>query len=266
MSAENIQAERAQFFRQLHQAGNPFVLVNVWDIGGAKIAAAAGAVALATTSAGHAATLGKPDMGHISREESAAHAAQIAAATELPVSGDCENGYGHSPREVAETVRACISAGLAGCSIEDTMLPDLTPYSLADSVLRIESAIAAARDATRDFVLTARADGMMNGSYDLTEAIRRLRAFAAAGADVVYAPEAPDMDALARICDSVSAPVNALAAGKFRRFSLADFARAGIARVSLGSALAQTAQNAAANSVRDILRNGSFTSLQTGED
>ncbi len=241
------------------------MLVNIWDAGSAKTAAAAGAVALATTSAGHAWTLGKPDTGHISREEAAAHATQMAAATDLPVSGDCENGYGHSPKEVAATVRRCIAAGLAGCSIEDTMLPDAAPYPFSDAVLRIESAVAAARNAAADFVLTARADGIMHGRYDLAEAIRRLRAFEAAGADVLYAPEPPDMDALARICDSVAAPVNALAAGKFCRFSLADFARAGIARVSLGSALARTAQNAAENSVREILHTGDFISLQTGE-
>lgn len=265
------QTERAQFFRQLHQRGNPFVMVNVWDAAGAQTAAAAGAAALATTSAGFAATVGKKDLGNLSREESVRHAEELAAATNAPVSGDCENGYGHSPAEVANTIRMCIAAGLAGCSIEDTMLPDLSPYSFSDSVLRIESAVKAARDAAADFVITARADGIMHGRYDLDEAIRRLRAFESAGADVLYAPEAPDMESLARICDAVSAPVNALAAGAFCRFSLADFAAAGVARVSLGSALFRAAQNenaaqsAVQKIVQDILQNGSFLQLQKSE-
>ena len=258
----DTQTERARFFRQLHQRGNPFVLVNVWDAGGAKAAAAAGAAAIATTSAGHARTLGKSDLGRITRDESLAHAAAIAAATNAPVSGDCENGYGHSPEDVAATVRACIAAGLAGCSIEDTMLPDLSPYSFADSVLRIKTAAAAARDAADDFVITARADGVMHGHYDVDEAIRRLRAFESVGADVLYAPEPPDMESLARICDSVSSPVNALAAGAFCRYSLADFARIGTARVSLGSALSRAAWRAEENAVRDILQNGSFALLR----
>ena len=237
------------------------MLANVWDVGGAKMAVQKGAVALATTSAGHAWTIGKSDLGYVSREESMSHSAQIVAATDAPVSADCENGYGHSPQEVAKTIRMCIDAGLAGCSIEDTMLPSVAPYSLAESARRIEAAVAAAREAAEDFVLTARADGMMHGQYDLAESIRRLRAFESAGADVLYAPFPPTMDALAKICDSVAAPVNALAAGVFCEYRIADFAEIGIARISLGSGLARISQRATTAATIRILQ-GDFAALQ----
>lgn len=256
-----IQTERARFFRQLHQPGNPFILANAWDIGSAKTLAACGAVALATTSAGHAWTLGRPDMGNVSRAEAVAHAAQLAAAVHLPVSGDFENGYGHAPEDTAETVRQAIDAGLAGCSIEDTMLPGAEPYPPAAAAARIEAAVKAARNYAADFIITARADGIMNGRYDTEEAIRRLRAFEKAGADVLYAPLPPDMDSLARICDSVSAPVNVLAAGKFCQETAAAFARIGAARISLGSSLARTAQTATLSAARKIFSAGDFSPL-----
>jgi 2-methylisocitrate lyase-like PEP mutase family enzyme len=116
-------------FRALHQPGNPFILANAWDAGSAKVLAALGAEALATTSAGHAFTLGRPDMGHVSRDEALSHAADIVAATNLPVSGDLENGYGDDPDTVAENVRLAAEAGLAGCSIEDTSFPTIEPYA-----------------------------------------------------------------------------------------------------------------------------------------
>ena len=262
--SSELQTGRARFFRQLHQPGNPFVLANAWDAGSAKMLAACGAVALATTSSGHAWTLGRPDMGYVSREEALMHAAALASAVDLPVSGDCENGYGHSPEDAAETARLAAAAGLAGCSIEDTMLPDEEPYSLPAAAARIEAAVKAARDSAADFVLTARADGMLNGRYGLDEAVRRLRAFESAGADVLYAPGAPDMDSLARICDSVSAPVNVLASGIFCKNSAADFARIGAARISLGGALAQTAHAAAKSAARAIFSAGDFSPLLAG--
>ncbi len=178
----------------------------------------------------------------------------------MPVSADCENGYGHAPEDAAETVRQAAAAGLAGCSIEDTMLPDTAPYPFDIAAARIKSAAAAARDAAEDFVLTARADGVLNGHYNLAEAVWRLRAFEAAGADVLYAPMPPDMESLARVCDSVSAPVNVLA-GKTRQ-SAADFARIGAARISLGGALAAAAFTAAHAASRAALA-GDFIPLQS---
>lgn len=266
MTTETQQTIRARFFRQLHQSGNPFILANVWDLGGAKMLTANGAAAVATTSAGHAFTLGRPDMGHVTREEMIAHAGQIAESVAAPVSADCENGYGHSPDDVAETVRQAAAAGLAGCSIEDTSLPEMRPYELTDAVARIRAAVSTARECVKEFVITARADGMLTGQYGLEEAIRRLRAFESAGADVLYAPGPPDLDSLARICDSVSAPVNALAAGSFCDCRLADFARIGVARVSLGSSLARLSHAVMLNAAKAMFENGTFAPLKDGAD
>jgi len=230
---------QAVTFRELHVPGTPFILANAWDIGSARMLAAMGAKALATSSAAHAFTLGVPDMGQVPRDVALAHASDLVAATPLPVSGDLENGYGHDPASVAETVTLAAKAGLTGCCIEDTMLPSDSPYDFAQAVERIEAGAAAAKAADGDFVLTARADGVMLGHYDLDEAIRRLKAFEEAGADVLYAPMPADMDALHSICRALEKPVNALCAGRFTQYRLADFARIGVARISLGSALAR---------------------------
>ncbi|WP_372426407.1 isocitrate lyase/PEP mutase family protein [Salinarimonas chemoclinalis] len=226
-------------FRALHRPGDPFVLANAWDLGSARMLAALGAQALGTSSAAYAFTLGRPDMGHVSRDEMLAHAQALVSATPLPVSADLENGYGDAPEDVARTVRLACEAGLAGLSIEDVAPPDGAAYPFALAVERIRAGAAAARACPRDIVLLARADGVMTGVYDLEEGIRRLQAFADAGADGVYLPAPASMDDVARICASVAVPVNALAAGGFTRHSRADFAAAGVARISLGSALAR---------------------------
>ncbi|WP_029029500.1 isocitrate lyase/PEP mutase family protein [Salinarimonas rosea] len=226
-------------FRALHRPGDPFVLANAWDLGSARMLAALGAQALGTSSAAYAFTLGRPDMGHVSRDEMLAHAEALVAATPLPVSADLENGYGDAPEAVAETVRLACEAGLAGLSIEDVMPPAGAAYPFDLAVERIRAAVAAARACPRDLVLLARADGVMTGAYDLDEGIRRLQAFAEAGADGLYLPAPASMAEVARICASVDRPVNALAAGGFTAHSRADFAAAGVARISLGSALAR---------------------------
>jgi 2-methylisocitrate lyase-like PEP mutase family enzyme len=249
-------------FRDLHIPGKPFILANAWDIGSAKMLAALGAKALATTSAGHAFTLGVKDMGDITREQSLAHSIDLIGATSLPVSGDFENGYGHSPDEVAQTIQLAGEAGLAGCCIEDTMLPSSTPYEFAIGVERIEAAVQASRSLDNDFVLAARADGILTGQYDTAEAIRRLRAFEQVGADVLYAPIPPSMEDLADICRSVSAPVNALAAGRFAKYTVEDFANIGVARISLGSALSRVTHTAIMNSARQMFDAGDFSSFE----
>lgn len=226
-------------FRALHVPGDPFVLANAWDLGSARMLAALGAQAIGTSSAAYAFTLGRPDMGRVTRDEALAHAEALVAATPLPVSGDFENGFGDAPDAVAETVRLSCEAGLAGLSIEDTAPPDGAAYPFDLAVERIRAAAAAARACPRDLVLVARADGVMTGVYDLEEGIRRLQAFEAAGADCLYLPMPPSMDDVARICASVTKPVNAIAAGPFTAATRADFARAGVARISLGSALAR---------------------------
>lgn len=248
-------------FRELHQPGEPFIMANAWDAGSAKLFAALGAQALATTSAGHAFTLGVKDMGEISRSQSLSHAHELVRATNLPLSADLENGYGHSPVDVADTIRLAAKAGVAGCCIEDTALPDKIPYNFDFAVERINAAVDAVRELDKDFVLTARADGVMTGQYDTDEAIRRIQAFEAAGADVLYVPLPPSMEELARICKSVKSPVNALVAGEFVRYSVADYANIGVARISFGSSMARVTHAAIVNSAKEIFSKGDFSSF-----
>ncbi|WP_420863347.1 isocitrate lyase/PEP mutase family protein [Algirhabdus cladophorae] len=247
-------------FRDLHQKGNPFTLINVWDKGSAQVMAALGAQALATSSSAHGFTLGRPDQGHVSRDESLAHAQDILSATDLPVSGDFENGFGHDPETCAETVRLSAEIGLAGICIEDESLPDGGAYEFDLAVERVKAASSAARACKRDFFFVARADGMMNGRYDIDEAIRRLKAFETAGADGLYAPLPPTLDDLKRICAETSVPVNVLAAGPWTKFSRAELAATGVARISLGSAFARTTYRTIVDAGQQILT-GDFKAM-----
>lgn len=251
-------------FRDLHRKGDPFILANAWDIGSARVLAALGAQAIGTSSAAHAFTLGLPDGGHVSRDQALAHAQDLVMATNLPVSGDFENGFGHAPEDCAETVRLAAEVGLAGISIEDAALPDDRAYAFDHAVARIRAAASAARALRRDFVLVARADGIMNGHYDTDEAIRRLQAFEAAGADCLYAPLPPNMAELARICAGVTCPVNALAAGPFTAQNRDEFAAIGVARISIGSALARVTHRALIDAASPMFEGGSFTGLSHG--
>ncbi len=248
-------------FRELHKPGDPFTLANAWDLGSAKVLTALGAQAIGTTSNGHAFTLGRPDMGHVTRDEAMAHAQDIVSVTHLPVSGDLENGYGDSPEDVAQTVRMAAEIGLAGCSIEDTNMADIGFYDFNLTVERIKAGVAAAHALKQDFVFVARADGIMNGNYGTDEAIRRLQAFDAAGADCLYAPLPPSMEDLKRICASTDKPVNALAVGPFAKVSRAEFAAAGVARISLGSGLARVTQGALIRAAKHILSDGDFSDI-----
>ena len=231
---------RHQGFWDLHQQGC-FVIPNPWDAGSARVMAALGARALATSSAAHAFTLGRADMA-VTRDEALAHAELLVAATDLPVSGDFENGFGDAPEVFAETVRLAAEVGLSGCSIEDTMPVQGAPaYDSILSVERIKAAVAATRALGRPFVLCARADGVMNGSYDLAEGIRRLQAFEAAGADLLYLPLPPGRAELAQVLSAVTKPVNVLAAGPVQAMTVADLALMGVRRVSTGSQIARLA-------------------------
>lgn len=251
----------APAFRALHQPGNPFVLANCWDIGTARMLAAMGAQALATSSSAYAFSLGLPD-GGLTRDQALAHAQDIVAATPLPVSGDFENGYGDDPDAVAETVRLAAEAGLAGISIEDTPSPEGPAYDRALSIERIRAAAAAARALPRDFVLIARADGIMNGHYGMEEATARIRAYDEAGADGLYVPLPPSFDDLAAICAMTVKPVNALASGPFASYTRDDFARIGVARISLGGALARAAQRRIMDAFSEIMEDGGFAMLK----
>jgi 2-methylisocitrate lyase-like PEP mutase family enzyme len=246
--------------RALHRPGDPFVLMNAWDAGSARLLAAVGAQAIGTTSAGFAFTLGLPDGARITRDQALAHAEALVAATSLPVSGDLENGYGEDPEHVAETVRLAAEVGLAGASIEDTDLPGQGAYWFGLAVERVQAAVAAARALPRDFVLVARADGLLNDAYDLEEAMRRIEAFAEAGADCVYAPLLPDMTAVKRAC-ALKVPVNVLVTGPLVGPPLSAFAAAGVARISLGSGLARLTHATLRDAARDILGAGDFRGL-----
>jgi 2-methylisocitrate lyase-like PEP mutase family enzyme len=251
-------------FRALHRPGDPFILANAWDAGSARLLAALGAQALGTTSAGFAFTRGLPDGARITRAEALAYGQDLVAATPLPVSADLENGYADDPEGVAETVRLAGEAGLAGLSIEDTALPGIDPYPFDLAVERVRAAAAAARALPRDLVLVARADGVMTGAYDLAEGLRRLRAFEAAGADCLYLPLPATLDDVALICRTVSRPVNALAAGPFARHGRAEFAAAGVARISLGSALARATHRVIVDAAQAMFGGGSFEPLLRG--
>lgn len=253
----------AATFRALHQSGNPFILANAWDIGSAKMLAGLGAQAIGTSSAAHAFTLGRLD-ATITRDEALAHAGDLISATSLPVSGDFEDGFGEAPDYVAETVRLSAEVGLAGISIEDVFGADATAYDFDLAVERIRAAAAAARALPQDFITVARADGVMNGHYDIEEALRRIRAFDQAGADCLYVPIPKSFDDLKRICAATDKPVNALVAGPYTKYSRADFAAIGVGRISLGSALVRATQQVIYAAANEMFTDGDFCSLGGG--
>lgn len=256
-------SDRHEAFARLHAQGC-FVMPNPWDRGSARMMAASGAAALATTSSGHAFTMGRPDMGGVSRDEALAHAQDIISATALPVSGDFENGFGDDPDTVAETIRLAAEVGLSGCGIEDMGFEGgVSAYDFDLTVERIKAAVSAARALGRPFILTARADGVMNGVYDLDEGIRRLQAFEAAGADCLYLPVPPGRAELAQVLASVNAPVNALAAASLRDLSLAELSAMGVRRVSLGGQMARATHALIRDGMAAVMA-GDFTTLKAG--
>ncbi len=237
------QQEKAEQFRALHEAGC-FVIANAWDAGSARILARQGFQALATTSAGLAFMLGRRDgEAAVSRHEALSNAGDIAAATELPVSADLEDGYGPAPEACAATVSAAGMAGLCGCTIEDTTGTAVSPlHGFDEAVARVRAAVAAARALPSPFVLTARAENFLHGRPDLDDTIRRLTAFAEAGADCLYAPGLPDMDAIRKVVAAVAPrPVNVLSGPRAGLLPLAALAQAGVRRVSVGGVLARAA-------------------------
>jgi 2-methylisocitrate lyase-like PEP mutase family enzyme len=250
--------EMTERFRALHVPGKPLVMPNPWDIGSAKVMAQLGALALATTSSGHGFTLGLADGGQITREVALQHAAAICAAVDVPVNGDFENGFGDSPEAVAETIRLAAEAGLAGVSIEDTAVPEVSSYPFDLALARIEAAVNAARAV--GIVLTARADGWLLRNYDQAEALRRCQAFALAGADVIYAPliDAKTTRALA----ATKTPINLLAAGDMRDLTAEQMGGLGAARISIGGGLARVTQQVIIDGTRAMLEQRDFTILK----
>jgi 2-methylisocitrate lyase-like PEP mutase family enzyme len=258
----NTQASRAERLRMLHARPGLFVIPNPWDAGSARILATLGFEALATTSAGFAFSVGKPDAeGALSRPDTLANARTIVDATSLPVSADLENGFGDDPETCAETIRLAAETGLVGGSIEDATGRAADPiYPFELSVERVAAAVQATRALPFPFVLTARAENLINGRPDLNDTIRRLEAFAGAGADVLYAPGLSSRDDIAAVVKAVAPkPVNVVMGLSGPRFSLDELASLGVKRVSLGSSLARAAYGAFLEAAREIRDTGTFT-------
>jgi 2-methylisocitrate lyase-like PEP mutase family enzyme len=252
----SAQAERAQRFRALHRPGRPLLLPNPWDAGTARVLASLGFAALATTSSGFAATLGRLD-GSVTADEAIAHGAEIAAATDLPVSADLENGFAHDPDGVAQTARRAVDAGLAGFSIEDYTGDPADPiYPLERAVQRIRAAARVTQEAPARPVLTARAENHLHGRDDLADTIARLRAYADAGADVVYAPGPTDPGAITAIVEAVAVPVNVLA--RPGSPPVAELAQLGVSRISVGGSFAFAALGTLAEAGRELLEHGTY--------
>ncbi len=254
---------KAEAFRALHQGDRIFVLPNPWDPGSAKMLAALGFEALATTSAGYAFARGRIDwVGEMGREEALAHASEIVVATPLPVSADFENGFGDAPEIVAETVRLAAEIGLAGCTIEDTTGDHSAPiYDLPLAVERIAAATEAVARLDRPFMLTARAENFLHGRPDLDDTLARLQAFEEVGADVLYAPGLPDLAAIRVVCEASTKPVNVIAGIGLEGVTLDDLRNAGVKRVSVGSSLARTAIGAMLAAAREIREQGTFSAF-----
>jgi 2-methylisocitrate lyase-like PEP mutase family enzyme len=253
--------EKGKRFQALHERAGAFVIPNPWDAGTAKILKSLGFEALTTTSAGLAFQLGRPDgAGEISREETLANAKMIASATDLPVAADLENGFGHTPQACAETIRLAGEAGLVGGSIEDATGDARKPiYDFQQSVDRIAAAAEAARALPFKFMLVGRAENYLYGRAELDDTLRRLQAYEAAGADVLYAPGLTKAEDIRTVCSTLKKPVNVLCGFKGSPQSVAKLAALGVKRISVGSSLNRTALGAFMDAAREIAGNGTFS-------
>ena len=261
-SSDNTQITKAQAFKALHERPGIFVIPNPWDAGSAKMLASLGFEALATTSAGLAFSLGKADgVGEVTSEETLENARMIVNSTHLPVSADLENGYGDNPEACAETILLAAAAGLVGGSIEDaTGRPEDPIYPFELAVERVKAAVKAARSLPFAFTLTARAENLLHGRHDLKDTIRRLEAFAHAGADVLFAPGIKTEAEIEAVVKAVAPrPVNVVLVPGVSDFSLDQLAALGVKRLSLGSSLARAAYGAFLNGAEEIRRKGTFS-------
>jgi 2-methylisocitrate lyase-like PEP mutase family enzyme len=256
------QQEQAARFRALHESG-VFVIPNVWDGASAAIMAGLGFEALATSSAACAATLGKLD-GEVTREEALVHAQLIVSVSECPVAADLENGFGHAPETVAETIRLALAAGLAGGSIEDASGDPRAPiYEFEHAVERVTAGVEEAHRERLHFVLTARAENFVHGRPDLEDTVRRLQAFERAGADVLFAPGLPDLAAVRTVCSALKKPVNFMIGIRGKSFAVADLAAAGVRRISLSSSLYRAAITGLLSAAHEISERGTFSYVES---
>lgn len=243
-----MSADLAARFLDLHRPGAPLLMPNPWDVGSARLLTYLGFQALATTSSGFAATRGGAD-GTVSREDAIAHGGELAAAVDVPVSADLENGFGHDPATVASTVEAALAAGLAGCSIEDyTRRADDPIYPIEQALERIEAAVTAGGGDR--IVLTARAENFLHGVRDLPATIERLQRYAEAGAQVVYAPGLTDAEDIRAVVESVPVPVNVLL--RPQGPGVAQLAGLGVARISVGGAFAKVGYGAVVAAAEEL--------------
>jgi 2-methylisocitrate lyase-like PEP mutase family enzyme len=250
------QSEKAQAFAELHQRAKLFVTPNPWDGASAKLLAALGFEALTTTSAGLAFAIGKPDNG-VSRADSLANAKLIVECVDLPVAADLENGFGHRPEDAAETIRLAAEVGLVGGSIEDSSGDKAQPiYDFNHAVERVAAAAEAAHSLDFPFMFVARAENYLHGHPDLDDTIRRLQAFEKAGADVLFAPGLPGIDAIRTVAAAVGKPLNVVQSKG--GIPLAELEAAGVRRVSLGGGLARVALTAVKKAGEEILDSGTF--------
>jgi 2-methylisocitrate lyase-like PEP mutase family enzyme len=250
------QAERGRSFRALHERAGIFIMPNPWDAGTAKLFASLGFEALATTSLGFANTLGRVDGTlAVNREELIANCRAIASATELPVNADLENGYADEPREAARIIRLAADAGVVGGSTEDASGNPAKPiYDFNLAVERVAAAVEVARALPFPFTLTARAENYLHGRRDLDDTVRRLQAFAAAGADVLYAPGLRDLETIRQVAAAVSKPLNVVMSAADPDLTAQQLAGVGVKRISVGGALSRlafAAVRAAAIEMRD---------------
>jgi 2-methylisocitrate lyase-like PEP mutase family enzyme len=251
------QREKAEQFKALHEREGAFVIPNPWDVGSARLLAGLGFEALATTSAGFANSLGRLD-GQVARGEVIEHCHSLSAATELPVSADLENCFTDDPAGVGETILLGARAGLVGGSIEDySGEPSKRIYDFGLAVERVHAAAEAARALDFPFTLTARAENLIRGKNDLDDTIRRLKAFEAAGADVLYAPGLTTLDEVRTVAAALTKPLNVLAP-PVRGATVAQMAEAGAKRISVGGALARAALAALLRACAEMREAGSF--------
>jgi 2-methylisocitrate lyase-like PEP mutase family enzyme len=253
------QAAKGEAFRALHAREGAFIIPNPWDAGTARLLAHLGFEALATTSAGYAYSTGRRDNA-VGRDAMIAHVGAIAAATDLPVSADLENGFGHDPDTVADTIRRAAAAGVVGCSIEDdSQMPDSRIYEMAHAVDRVRAAVEAARALPFPFTLTARCENYLAGRPDLDDTIRRLQAYQAAGADVLYAPGLKTREDIAAVVRAVDRPVNVVMGLQGVPLDRAALAAIGVRRISVGSSLSRVALGAFLRAAREMHEHGTFT-------
>ena len=256
------QAERAADFAALHAAPGAFVAPNPWDPGSARILAALGFPALTTTSSGFARSIGIADHAP-GRAAVLDHVRAIAAAVELPISADLENGFGRDPETVAETIRLGAECGLVGGSIEDASgSKDKPIFDFEHAVERVAAAAEVAKRIPSGFVLTARTENFLRGRPDLDDTIRRLQAFEKAGADVLMAPGLPDLAAVRAVCAALRKPVNFMAGIKGKSFPVRELEAAGVRRVSLATSLYRAAMSGLIDAAREVRDQGSFDYLE----